>query len=224
MTDDDLATPAAPSTRWRESLAATAARAYEAAHGSAIVDDRRGFRLAISARQVVAAVLAIVAVGGGAWWATRPSLPEPTSLVSTAGEAGPEAVAGTVVVDVAGAVGAPGLVELEAGARVAEALEAAGGATDEAELDQLNLARRVTDGEQIRVPRVGEPPVESALINVNTATASELDALPGIGPVLADRIVADRDANGPYTSLDDLARVSGVGEAVVGALAGIATV
>lgn len=224
MTDDDLATPAAPSTRWRESLAATAARAYEAAHGSAIVDDRRGFRLAITARQVVAAVLAIVAVGGGAWWATRPSLPEPTSLVSTAGEAGPEAVAGTVVVDVAGAVGAPGLVELEAGARVAEALEAAGGATDEAELDQLNLARRVTDGEQIRVPRVGEPPVESALINVNTATASELDALPGIGPVLADRIVADRDANGPYTSLDDLARVSGVGEAVVGALAGIATV
>lgn len=224
MTDDDLATPAAPSTRWRESLAATAARAYEAAHGSAIVDDRRGFRLAISARQVVAAVLAIVAVGGGAWWATRPSLPEPTSLVSTAGEAGPEAVAGTVVVDVAGAVGAPGLVELEAGARVAEALEAAGGATDEAELDQLNLARRVTDGEQIRVPRVGEPPVESALINVNTATASELDALPGIGPVLADRIVADRDANGLYTSLDDLARVSGVGEAVVGALAGIATV
>lgn len=224
MTDDDLATPAAPSTRWRESLAATAARAYEAAHGSAIVDDRRGFRLAITARQVVAAVLAIVAVGGGAWWATRPSLPEPTSLVSTAGEAGPEAIAGTVVVDVAGAVGAPGLVELEAGARVAEALEAAGGATDEAELDQLNLARRVTDGEQIRVPRVGEPPVESALINVNTATASELDALPGIGPVLADRIVADRDANGPYTSLDDLARVSGVGEAVVGALAGIATV
>lgn len=224
MTDDDLATPAAPSTRWRESLAATAARAYEAAHGSAIVDDRRGFRLAITARQVVAAVLAIVAVGGGAWWATRPSLPEPTSLVSTSGEAGPEAIAGTVVVDVAGAVGAPGLVELEAGARVAEALEAAGGATDEAELDQLNLARRVTDGEQIRVPRVGEQPVESALINVNTATASELDALPGIGPVLADRIVADRDANGPYTSLDDLARVSGVGEAVVGALAGIATV
>jgi len=222
MTDE--APLATPNARWRESLAVTAARAYEAAHGSAIADERRGFRMAITARQVVAAVLAIVAVGGGAWWATRPSAPEPTALASHAGESLEAAAPGLVVVDVAGAVGEPGLVELPAGARVAEAIDAAGGALADAKLDQLNLARRVTDGEQIRVARAGEVAPESALININSATASELDALPGIGPVLADRIVAERETNGPFTSLDDLARVSGVGDAVVGALAGIATV
>jgi len=208
--------------RLRDSLAVAAARAYETAHGSAIVDDRRGFRFALTARQGLAAVVAIVAIAGGAWWAARPSLPDPVPLASPTaadGSSGP-----TVVVDVAGAVESPGLVELAAGARVAEAIDAAGGAADDAVLDELNLARHVTDGEQIRVPREGEEQPESTTISINSASAEDLDELPGIGPVLAERIVADREANGPFSTLEDLARVAGVGDAVVEALAGLATV
>ena len=131
----------------------------------------------------------------------------------------------SVVVDVSGAVEAPGLVTLAVGSRVSDAIEAAGGATADAVLDSLNLARRVADGEQIVVPRAGD--AESAgggLINLNQADAGELEQLPGVGPVLAARIVADRDANGPFASVDDLGRVPGVGDAIVGALDGVATV
>ena len=89
----------------------------------------------------------------------------------------------------------------------------------------LNLARKVTDGEQIRVPREGEEGgTASGLINVNRADATQLEELPGVGPVLAARIIADREANGPFATLDDLARVPGVGDAILGGLEGVATV
>ncbi len=208
-------------SRWKESLATAAARAYEAAHGSAIQETRRGLRLRMTWRQAGAAIACVVLLAAGAWALTRPDAPAgvPLDLASQAPGAA------VVVVDVAGAVEAPGLVELEAGARVADAIDAAGGLRADGVLDGVNLARRVVDGEQIRVSREGE--VEAAgggLINLNRATADELEQLPGVGPVLAARIVADREANGPFASLDDLSRVSGVGAAIVGALGGIATV
>ena len=207
--------------RWNDSLAAAASRAYEAAHGSAIHEVRRGFRLRMTWRQAAAAAVAVAVVGLVGWWLTQPDAVEAVPL------AAPTATApsGQVVVDVAGAVEAPGLVELAFGARVADAIDAAGGASADAVLDELNLARRVTDGEQILVPHEGDAePAGGGLININRAEATQLEELPGVGPVLAERIVADRDANGPFTSLDDLSRVPGVGDAIVEALEGVATV
>ncbi|MFD4991566.1 ComEA family DNA-binding protein [Cellulosimicrobium cellulans] len=134
---------------------------------------------------------------------------------------------GGVVVHVVGQVAAPGLVTVAADARVADALEAAGGATAEADLAALNLARTVADGEQIVVPRPGEavpaagsaPPgagtTAGGAVDLNAADAAALDALPGIGPVLAERIVAWREENGPFTAVDELGEVSGIGPAVL---------
>ena len=149
---------------------------------------------------------------------------------------------GEVLVHVVGAVRSPGVVRLPAGARVVDAIEAAGGVREDAQTDQLNLARIVADGEQVRVPVVGEaveaaPASEtgttpsagagaggSGLINVNTASADELEKLPGIGPALAERIVSHRQAHGPFASLDDLTDVPGIGRARLEALRSEATV
>lgn len=135
-----------------------------------------------------------------------------------------------VFVHVVGEAMRPGVVELEAGARVADAIEAAGGATPAALLGEMNLARKVVDGERIVVPSTetlaslpeyqhGEPGVgiaggpggTSGLLNVNTATASAFETLPGIGPAIAARIVAWREANGQFASIDQLTEVSGIG-------------
>jgi len=212
--------------RWKDSLAAAAARAYEAAHGSAIPESRRGLRLRMTWRQAFAGGLCVALVGGGALWLGRPDAVAASPLPSPMAWGSGEAVVGTLVVDVAGAVAAPGLQELPMGARVADAIDAAGGASADAVLDALNLARKVSDGEQILVPHQGEEheAAGSGLINLNRASAQELEQLPGVGPVLAERIVADREANGPFTSVEDLDRVPGVGAAIVGALDGIATV
>ncbi|MDR2373421.1 MAG: helix-hairpin-helix domain-containing protein [Bifidobacteriaceae bacterium] len=152
-----------------------------------------------------------------------------------------------LLVHVAGAVASPGVVELVAGARVFEALAAAGGATADADLSVLNLAARVADGERIFVPRPGEtpPPVIGSTggagssagsgdgdagagaagatvdgkVDVNHANAEALTALPGIGPVLAQRIVDFRTANGPFGQLSDLAEVTGIGPKILAGLA-----
>ncbi|WP_291886422.1 ComEA family DNA-binding protein [Cellulomonas sp.] len=125
-----------------------------------------------------------------------------------------------VVVHVVGAVGAPGIVRLPAGSRVVDALASAGGATPDADLAALNLARVLVDGEQVVVPRPGEaststglPPPStggSGLVDLNTADAVALDALPGIGPVLAQRIVEHRDER-RFASVDELGDVAGIG-------------
>jgi competence protein ComEA len=147
-----------------------------------------------------------------------------------------------VVVSVVGLVHTPGLVTLTPGARIADALKAAGGVTDGADTVGLNMARQVGDGEQIVVgiaPVKGQPPVlgssvssgsaapaapgtgshpdrpdkptRAEAVNLNTATVQQLDALPGVGPVTAAAIVAWRDANGKFTSVDQLAEVDGIG-------------
>ena len=235
---------------------------------------RRPRRLAIAPRAAVVAgsvllVLAVVlalravltstAAGGesapaaaGTTAAARPS-----AAVSTAGPragtatapGGPSAGAGSVVVHVTGAVIRPGVVTLGEGSRVNDAIGAAGGISPDADTQQLNLARVLTDGEQIRVPRIGEvlpdpapqpgaavtpgtgtapgkPGAGSAsgTVNINTASASDLEKLPGIGPALAQRIVEYRDSHGPFASVDALTDVPGIGKAKLEALREQATV
>lgn len=124
-----------------------------------------------------------------------------------------------IVVHVAGAVAVPGVYELADGARVHDAVLAAGGIIPEADTDQLNLAALLADGEKVYVPREGEYVQESAaaapqrvpIVSLNRASARELEALPGIGPVLAARVVAYRTAHGPFRTVDDLIHVSGIG-------------
>lgn len=140
------------------------------------------------------------------------------------GEAGSDGEAATpalVVVHVDGAVGAPGVYELAAGSRVGDAVELAGGLTEKADTSTLNLALVLTDGEKVYVPEEGEaaPQVTTGetssgggLININTATADELETLPGVGEATAAAIIEDRESNGPFSAPEDLMRVSGIGE------------
>ncbi len=125
----------------------------------------------------------------------------------------------TIVVQVDGAVATPGTFRLPGGARLDDLDSAAGGFTAEADLTALNLAARIGDGEVVRIPArsTAAPTTEPAgtataitRVNLNTATSDELTALPGIGPVLSERIVAWRDQNGPFTSLDQLVEVEGI--------------
>jgi competence protein ComEA len=141
-----------------------------------------------------------------------PQAPQPVGVPSETG------TTGRVVVDVAGRVRHPGLVTLPAGSRVADALRAAGGATPGTDLTSLNLARKLVDGEQILVgvPSVAAGAAESAgptsPVDLNTASVAELDALPGVGPVLAQRIVDWRTAHGGFTSVSQLRQISGIGD------------
>ncbi len=150
-----------------------------------------------------------------------------------------------VVVHVVGEVESAGVVVLAEGSRVADALAEAGGATSHADLSAVNLARVVTDGEQVYVPRPGEePPVPVAQgaapaagptggagtgtaggsVDLNTADATALQALPGVGPVLSERIVQWRTDNGPFTSVEELGEVSGIGPAILDRLRDLARV
>ena len=137
-----------------------------------------------------------------------------------------------VVVHVVGQVLAPGVVTLPGGSRVADAVEAAGGSTPEADLAALNLARVLQDGEQVAVPRPGEQPPTGAavaaagtsgtapagVVDLNQADVSALDGLPGIGPVLAQRIVEWRVRNGGFTTVEELREVTGIGSTVLESL------
>lgn len=132
----------------------------------------------------------------------------------------------TLFVHVAGAVVTPGVVELDAGARVETAIEAAGGVTEHAVLEGVNLARPVIDGEQIIVPDGTSSPEAQALgtlsdgrVHLNRASATELETLPGIGPTLAARIIEWREHNGGFTRVDDLLEVSGIGEKLLANIA-----
>lgn len=144
-------------------------------------------------------------------------------------------VAGPLVVHVAGQVHRPGVVEVEHGSRVHDAVEAAGGALPGADLAAVNLARPVVDGEQVYLPAPGEAvaaqaqpsdPVSGAsgLVNVNSADAAALDTLPGIGPALAQRILEWREQHGPFRSVEELLEVSGIGDATLRRLRDLVTV
>ncbi|AVT40823.1 ComEA family DNA-binding protein [Plantactinospora sp. BB1] len=187
------------------------------------------------------AVVAVVVVLGAAGWAwlsrprTEPVAPPPASAATFApasSTSGAAVGAAEVVVAVAGKVRRPGLVRLPAGARVADALESAGGALPGVDVALLNLARKVTDGELILVgvtPPPGAGPAGAGppgapggatgaqpgggKVNLNTATVAQLDTLPGVGPVLAQRIVAHREEHGGFRSVADLRQVTGIGDA-----------
>ena len=138
-----------------------------------------------------------------------------------------------VVVDVAGAVTDPGVYRLPAGARVNDAVQRAGGATARAEIDALNLAARLTDGQQIIIPARAKSPVgvaagsavpgatattPEAPVNIGTASVEDLDTIEGIGPVTAQKILEFRDQHGGISSVDQLDQIDGIGPATMDSL------
>ncbi len=159
------------------------------------------------------------------------SLPVATAAVATA------PVAADVVVHVAGEVRRPGVYRLRAGARVADAVQRAGGETRRGDPDAINLAARLTDGQQVLVPRRGSTAVGAAgvgtgaaaaapsgPVNLNTATAEQLETLDGVGPATAEKILAYRTEHGSFTSVDELAEVPGIGPKKLAALRDAVTV
>lgn len=132
--------------------------------------------------------------------------------------------AGDLIVDVTGAVARPGVYRLPAGSRVDDAVRRAGGATGRAELEAVNLAARLTDGQQVAVPERGRVGVaasgggEDGPISLGTATVEELDTIDGIGPVTAEDIVEFRDRHGGLSSVDQLDQIPGIGPATMEAL------
>jgi competence protein ComEA len=226
--------------------------------GSSDFADR--LRALRSDARVGAVLLVCVAIAAGVAWfraGIAPSAPASGPAPRATSERSPSttqpAVTSTsvavapIVVDVVGAVRAPGVVSLRADARVVDAIRAAGGPSAGADLVRLNLAAKVADGARVAVPRLGEPPpavdpsavtggatpgdatagasgAAAGPINVKTATADELEALPGIGPTLAAAIVQERDRNGPFRSVDELTRVPGIGEGRLAQLHDLVTV
>jgi competence protein ComEA len=167
-------------------------------------------------------VLLGAAVAGFAVWRARP-VPEPAPALPTVEAASPAASAGAeLVVSVGGAVARPGLVRVPPGARVADALAAAGGPSPGTDLSGVNLARRLTDGEHVVIggpgPAAASPSGSGSRVDLNTATLAELDALPGVGPVTAQRILDWRQVHGRFASVDQLREVDGIGEARFGQL------
>jgi competence protein ComEA len=139
----------------------------------------------------------------------------------------------SVVVHVVGQVRHPGVVTLPAGSRVGDAVTAVGGVSKKGADDSVNLARVLVDGEQVIVGfgaqvvagALGLAPSQAAtLVNLNSADAAAFEQLPGVGPVLADRIVQWRTSNGPFRSIDELGEVSGIGDAIMGQLRSMVTV
>jgi len=168
------------------------------------------------------------APGGGGPTVTKSAVPPLTAPATTPATT-------VVVVDVTGAVRHPGLYRLPQGSRIADAIARAGGTTHRADSALVNLAAPLADGEQILVPvRVGAgeadaagaaapagPPSPAAPVDLNTATVEQLDALPGIGPVTAQKIVDYRQEHGPFTSVDGLDAIPGIGPARIDELRGL---
>lgn len=162
------------------------------------------------------ALAAVVVLAGSAWVLLhRPAAGPPASPAAAPAVVMPSPAADLqIVVDVGGRVRHPGLVTLSPGARVADALRAAGGALRPGDVATVDLAARVSDGQLllIGVPQAaGSGTDASAPVSLSSATVEQLDALPGVGPVLAKRIVDWREAHGGFTSLSQLQQVPGVG-------------
>jgi competence protein ComEA len=199
-----------------------------------LVDDRR-VRIGV--------LFAVAALAGFLWFrlgstsspspSASPSSVAPSATVaSPSSSPAPEDERGPITVHVAGAVVQPGVVRVPGGSRVVDAIDAAGGGQPDADLDRLNLAAKVVDGQRVAVARVGQPaPVEAGgsatggltaptpggvpadgPINLNTATAEQLEELPGIGPTLAAAILAERDRRGGFDDVSELQDVRGIGE------------
>lgn len=229
-----------------------------ASHGPS---GRSGVRLTgwtPSASRGLLVILAVaVALSGWWWWSGRPreavAAPAITSLgapLTGAGStaappvgapsAGPstagatDAASAVVIVHVVGQVKHPGLVTLPRGARVDDAINAAGGVTKSHAADSVNLARVLVDGEQVIVGFAAQAvagalgitsaPTAGTLLNLNSADATAFENLPGVGPVLAQRIVQWRATNGPFRSVDELSEVSGIGDSIMSQIRPMVTV
>jgi competence protein ComEA len=203
--------------------------------------------------RIVTACVCIPMVGFGAFFLLRaPAMPVEASMtyassVPVTGTQTPESLSVSlsvpdIAVHVAGNVLKPGVYDLPGDARVVDAIRLAGGATAIADLNAINLANPLNDGQQVYVPAVGEkvPPSSNGLsaggdgtgsatnsveypININSADAALLDELPGVGPATAQAIVTYRDQNGPFVNVNGLEDVPGIGPAKVAALQGLAT-
>ena len=199
---------------------------------------------------IVIAGVALISRGGGNT-PVRIILPTPQDSAGGNAPAGTKSPQTTEAepdrqVYVSGAVRRPGVYTLKPGDRLIDAVEAAGGETPEADLEAVNLALRVQDEAQYKIPRMGDTPdpesnVVSALaasqkplsdkgqssrglIELNKASAELLETLPGIGPVRAGDIVADRELNGPFLSIEQITRVQGIGPAILGEIRELVTV
>lgn len=184
-------------------------------------------------RALLVLIAACLAVTGWWWWSGRPSEVVPAPVTIATGTpiqgsaapsigAAPTAASTEIVVDVAGLVAQPGLVTLPAGSRVADAIAAAGGLTRRRAAESVNLARVLVDGEQIVVDgesrATSSTPTGPPLVDLNAADGPALEGLPGIGPVTSGLIIAWRQANGPFRSVDELGEVSGIGDATLARL------
>ena len=183
-------------------------------------------RLGVGAAVVVVLVVLCVTVGIGIVRGAAAPV-ETVSIDEHETDAGAPA---SLYIHVAGAVTAPGLYVLPEGSRVVDAVAAAGGFAADADEQALNLARPLGDGEQLHVARRGEAPPAAAVpagdgrVNLNTADAQQLDTLPRIGPAMAERIISWREANGRFTSVEDLLAVPGIGEKMLASLRDLVSV
>lgn len=230
--DTELLRPA-PAPTWRDRV--VAARAFAAERPGAIA----GAVVGVVVLTLVG--LFVLRAPSAAAPPTELSLPRADGVGVAGGggggaSAGPTTTIAGVVVHVAGAVVKPGLVRLPAGARVADAVDAAGGLRPDADLDRLNLAALLADGQRVWVPVVGQdaPPEVGpgggpggagaagngapAIVDLNTATATELESLPGVGPATAQAILDQRRRVGRFRSVDDLLDVRGIGPSKLAAL------
>jgi len=191
----------------------------------------------LGARAVAVGALVLGTVLGALWWLGRqapPPVEASLPMVEVTAPAPTTTAAAPVVVHVAGAVASPGVHRLPPGARVVDAVDASGGLLPDADPAAVNLAAPLVDGAQVYVPRQGEraPPApggtgsggdpgaggDAGPVDLNTADEALLDTLPGVGPATAAAIVDHRERHGPFTSVDGLLDVRGIGEAKLAAL------
>lgn len=180
------------------------------------------WKVGVRAALVLVAGVLVVVVGANFMRSLNPP-PKPLPVAETSESPSAEPLENTVMVHVVGAVALPGVVTVPETSRVQDALALAGGALEDADLRSVNLARTVFDGEQIVVPRLGDPLDSfgggSGLLSLSQADQASLETLPRIGPATAERIIAWREANGPFRSVEDLLAISGIGPATLEGLA-----
>jgi competence protein ComEA len=189
---------------------------------SALSGDQKVSKQLLLALAALVAVVSLVLVA-----VNRPEAPSGEFEVSEAGREA-EPLEQFVYVHIVGEVASPGMYQLPFGARLVDAVFAAGGLTDQADNSSVNLARELSDGEQVVVYKIGDVAETGGsspggLISINRATAEQLEDLPGIGPALSARIIAYRDANGGFKAKEDLLNVSGIGDSIFSGLTDLIT-